>query len=123
MSLLSFTFVFASVFVSVFSQNYHGVAWYEDISTIQNCLCSSNGTNGSHVYYMNSKQNHVDILPVTSNSTFNCSNSKCIDCHWKIYIHYDNYSDVIKITNDRYLNDCPDINCANYSLMITTCQG
>src|SRR3569833_1648214 len=116
MSYLSFTYVFASVLVRVFSQNYHGVAWYEDISTIQNCLCSSNGTNGSHVYYMNSKQNHVEILPVASFSTFNCSNSKCIDCNWEIHVVYDLPSlDVIKITYlGNGLNFCPDNNCVNY---------
>ena len=81
MSYLSFTYLFASVLVRVFSQNYHGVAWYEDTSTTHNCLCSLNGANGLNVYYMNSTQNHVEISPVTINSTFNCSNSKCIDCN------------------------------------------
>jgi hypothetical protein len=126
MSYLSFTFlyVFASILVRVFSQNYYGVAWYEDTSTTQNCLCSLNGTNGANVYYMNNTQNHVGIKPVFSNSTFNCSNSKCINCNWKIHVDYDRSFDVIKIGqiyNSR--SYYTDINYANYSLMITNCQG
>ena len=70
---------------------------------------------------MNSKQNYTEILPVTSNSSFNCSNSKCIDCKWEIHVDYDKPFDVIQIT---YVGaTCSDNNCANYSLLITNCQG
>jgi hypothetical protein len=114
-------YVFTSLFVRVFLQNYQGVSWNEDTSTIQNCSCAWNDAQGpiKNVYFMNRTQTFVDISTFTLNGTNNYSNSNCICCKWEIHVEYDKPLDVVTISSD----SLQDKDCGKYSLMITNCQG
>jgi hypothetical protein len=109
MSYFSYTclYVFASVFVGVFSQNYYGVSKYEDTPTIQNCSCPSNEL------YLNAKNSSL-VLPAMDLA---CLNIPCIDCKWHINISYADPNDSAYITYGQ------DFQLCKSRLIMTNCKN